>query len=150
MLVVGLESRRPAGEKGLRRLLVGVLGNVTAPVVIDFVIVEGYRPRAGCVGGLERGVRAVQCVASPVLVHRHRLASTCVLAHRRWVRFVFIDVVAEEGDEIQVLPGQVLVSGVKAVLKVLARGEGEAELTNSSVLWHRQAKMTNRTLFAPY
>jgi len=86
----------------------------------------------GGVVGLQVGVAAVAGVAAAVLVEGRRLADAVVAAEGGGAGPALVDVVAEEGDEGEVLlGGEGPMGGVVAVLVVLARGGGEADPVGS-------------------
>jgi hypothetical protein len=53
---------------------------------------------------------------------------------------IFVDVVAEEEHEIELLARHVAVGGVVAVLEILAGGDGEAELVELRAVRGRRAR----------
>jgi hypothetical protein len=91
------------------------------------MVVEHDRPGKGGVRGLEVRVAAVLRVPDPVVGQREDLGRGQMATTDRSLAAALVDVVAEEGDQIEVLPGQVGVRGVETVRAVLATGECECE-----------------------
>ena len=83
-------------------------------------------------GALEGGIGFVEGVAGTVVVELEDLGAV-VAAHALVVGGTFVNVVAQMDDEIEVLAGEVVVSGEEAGLVVLAGGEGEAEARGESI-----------------
>ncbi|MNC87114.1 hypothetical protein D3C83_28150 [compost metagenome] len=66
-------------------------------------------------------------VARAVIVERDGLVRAIVLAHVLLAPRRFVDVVAEERDQVRRVGEDVAIGGVEALLELLAGGEGEFE-----------------------
>ena len=75
---------------------------------------------------LEERVGPVLGVADPIVVQARDLRAQ-VLPDLPVPAAVLVDVVAEVDDQVELVPGHVLVGGEQALLVVLARCEGEPE-----------------------
>ena len=101
------------------RLPVGV-------VVVDLVVVPGHEPRHGRVQSLQVGVGLVLGV--PVAVLRQVVGLVPdVLSDTIGARPAFVEVIAQEHHEVDVLGDRVPVRPEVADLEVLARREGVAQ-----------------------
>ena len=107
--------------------MVDVLRAVVRVVVFHFVVVPREDPRARGMGGLQVRIRLVQGVARAVVVERVGLGGR-VLAHVVAAPGRFVDVVAQERDEIEVVPGHMPVGAEVALLVMLAGGKREPQL----------------------
>ena len=76
--------------------------------------------------GLQGGIAFVESVARPVVVEREDLRRA-VRAHRAFAVTLFVDVVAEVHDQIEVFARQVFEGGVVSHLVFLARREREPQ-----------------------
>ena len=118
MLVVGLIGSRPHLHelRGIARRV----GAIVGIVVGDLVIVPGRQPREGGVGGLQVGIELVEGVAVAELRQGRRDADR-VLAHQPGPPRLFVDVVAEMHDEIEIAVGHVAIGSEVALLVLLRR-----------------------------
>ena len=130
VLKVGLVSGGAAQQKLLR---VGVVAVLVVGVVVDhFVVVPHQHPRMGGVRGLQVRVAFVLGVALAVLRQGLGLPAA-VLAHHELRVGALVDVVAHKQHEVQRLLGNLLMRNVLAVLVMLARGQGDAQLLHIGV-----------------
>ena len=119
----------------------------TGIVVLDLVVVPHDQPRAGGVGGLQRGVALVLRVAVAVAVQRARRPAA-VQAHGAGAGGVFVDVIAEEDHQVQRLGGQVTPRGPVAVVPALAARDGEAQRRHLGVGRRCGARASRSALLA--
>src|SRR5690606_36510744 len=102
VLVVGLEGPRAAAQELLRGHVV-LIGGVVGPVVLHLVVVEDHRPGERGVRGLQVGVGLVLGVPDPVVGQRLGLPGGGVRSADLAGLAGLVDVVAEEGHQVQVL-----------------------------------------------
>jgi hypothetical protein len=102
------------------------MGDGGSVVVLHLMIVPGDEPRAGRMGRLEERVGLVEGVADPEAGERVGRPAV-VAADLHLACRVFVDVVAEMEDEIEVCVGHRPVGGVEPLLPVLARSDGKGE-----------------------
>lgn len=103
---------------------------IARPVVCQFVIVHGDQPRKG-------GVRAPQCRVGfvPRVVHSVAVQIAGFVPQPRFDRGatpapydrIFVEVVAQVHDQVQTLPGHMVVGRVVPVVPGLAGRESEAQ-----------------------
>ena len=122
--VPGLIRGAAADQQLFRSLL--VFGDHRRVIVVHFMIVPGHRPGGRGVGGLQVGVRAIGLVTRAI-VRQGPDFRPLVAPHQILSPGTFVDVVAQMDDEVELLVGHVPIGGVKAMLVLLAGGEGEAE-----------------------
>ena len=94
--------RSPASQSHLFVRLHIVFAVRARVVVVNFVIVPNAEPWASSVCGLQDLVRPVLRVSTTVVIECAQF-ETNMLAHRAGCRSAFVDVIAEEDDEIDVL-----------------------------------------------
>ena len=121
-----LVVRLVRGGAAREEIRIEVFGPVVGVIVVDFVVVPGHEPRRRSVAALQVGIAFVERVTVAVLVERVGLAGI-VLAHVIAAPRRFVDVIAEEHDEIEVFGRHVPVRRVVALLVLLARREREAQ-----------------------
>ena len=123
--------------------MVEVLGAVVGVVVLDLVVVPRGDPRHGRVCGLQ--VRIGLVLAIPRAVVRKRVGlMDVVLAHVLPAPRRFVDVVAEEHHEVEVVLEHVAVGAEVALLIVLAGCEGEPQLVGLCRRARRRARASDR------
>ena len=122
-------GRAPRGELRVR---LAALRGQSGVVVLNLVVVPRDHPWEALVGALEVGVGLVQRVLQPVALERHALGAE-LLRDRHvaepavCVDAVFVDVVTEVHDELEILLGKPPVRRVVALVPALAGGEREGE-----------------------
>ena len=98
------------------------MAGVSRIVVLDFVVVPGDGPGTGRVGHLQLRVAFVQCVAIAEIVQAAGMEQRVGARQARGVRgcSVFVDVVAQEQNQVWGVVGHMAPSGVMAVFPALA------------------------------
>jgi len=137
VLVEGAIGGGAAREEALARP--EVLGAVVGVVVVDLVVVPGDDPGEGGVARLQVAVRAVERVA-PAIAGKVRRLPRLVAAHMVAPPRGFVDVVAEEDNEVEVLGRHVAMGDEPALLVLLARGEGEAQPRRRHAMGRRRGR----------
>ena len=130
VLKVSLVRRRPPLQK--HRSVGEVAVQVVGVVVHHLVVVPGHEPRVGRVAGLQVDIALVVRVAGAVSLQRVGHAAF-VSAHLVLLVAAFVDVVAHEQHQVQVLRGHVAVRGVVALLVMLARRQAHAQASHRLV-----------------
>ena len=147
VFVIGLVGGGTAGGE------VNALGPATAlgaagVVVLHFVVVPGQQPGAGCVHALQMGVTFVQGVAGAVVVQRDGGRS----GHSAYgfaAATVFVDVVAQKHQGVELLALHVAVGAVVAMFPVLTRGIAQAQPLGRSARCRESARAAHRANCSP-
>jgi hypothetical protein len=126
-------------------VVVVIFRHVAGVVVLDLVVVPSNDEREPRVGSLEVCVALVLRVAVSVVVEGHDLRHRYVLPYAGGRSAVFVDVVAEVYNEVDLLLCQMLPCCVEALLEMLARDERETEPPGVTTRLRERARSPNGT-----